>query len=150
MRVLLGPTLLLAVACTTTTAPPPGRDAAADREALLAADRAFADSADHHGLEGWMGWWADDGVRLQMGGVVAQGTEAIRRFDAGLFADSAMVLRWTPTDAGTFADGRHGFTTGTGAMVRRDGSDTTWVGAYVTIWRKGDDGRWRVILDTGS
>lgn len=151
MRPIVAALVLLA-ACSIEQAEPPATtsDAAALREALLAADRAFADSTDRHGLEGWMGWWADDGVRLQMGGPVAQGTAAIRRFDAGLFADSTMILRWTPTEAGTFADGRHGFTTGTGALVRRDGSDTAWAGSYVTIWRRNDDGRWRVILDTGS
>lgn len=138
---------LVVIGCS---APPPAPDPVADREALLAADRAFADSTDRHGLEGWMGWYAADAVRLQMGGQVAQGMEAIRRFDEPLFADSTRILRWTPTDAGTFADGRHGFTTGRGAIVSRlDPADTAWAGAYFTLWRR-DDGRWRVILDTGS
>ena len=36
-------------------------------------------------------------------------------------------------------------------MVRRASpSDTVWQGQYVTIWRRGEDGRWMVILDTGS
>ena len=147
MRIAAG--LLALGSCTAPEATTPV-DPAAARVELLAADRAFADSADRHGLEGWMGWLADDAVRLQMGGPVAQGHEAIRRFDDGLFADSTMILRWEPTEAGVFDDGRHGFTTGRGALVRRDGSDTAWAGAYISIWRRADDGSWRVILDTGS
>lgn len=144
--------MVLVTACSVERAAAPGTpiDPAAQRAELLAADRAFADSTDRHGLEGWMAWYADDAVRLQMGGAVAQGREGIRRFDAELFADTTRILRWTPTDAGVFADTRHGFTTGHGALVTRDGTDTAWSGSYVTIWRRGADGRWLVILDTGS
>lgn len=143
--------LTLLLACTTQAVPPPVRDAAADREAILAADRAFADTTLARGLDGWMSYYAADAVRLRLGEPAVQGTEAVRAFDAPIFADSGVVLVWTPVDAGTFADGRHGFSTGRGAMVRRaTPTDTLWQGAYVTIWRRDDDGRWRVILDTGS
>lgn len=149
MRPLL-PIVLLA-ACTTQTVVPPTRDAAADREAILAADRAFADSTYAHGLDGWMSYYSADAVRLRLGQPAVQGTQAVRQFDAPIFADTAIVLVWTPVDAGTFEDGRHGFSTGKGAMVRRaTPADTVWQGQYVTIWRRGDDGRWLVILDTGS
>lgn len=127
-------------------------DTAGVREALLAADRAFADSTAARGLDGWMGFYAADAVRLTMGGDVAQGLEAVRKYDAPLFADSTTRLLWTPTGAGVFADGRHGFTTGTSLMVRRAAAktDTVYRGAYVTLWRREADGRWKVILDTGS
>ncbi len=117
----------------------------------MAADRAFADSTAAHGLEGWMSFFATDAVRLQMGGPVAQGLEAIRTSDSALMNDPDYLLRWSPTDAGVFADGDHGFTTGQGALVRRTPpNDTTWSGHYITIWRRASDGRWQVILDTGS
>lgn len=138
------------VACSPAPDAGPAADPAAVREELLAADRAFAESTDRQGLEGWMSWYADDGVRLQMGGAVAQGHDAIRRFDEALFADTTMILRWDPTDGAAFGDGQHGFTTGRGALVSRYGGDTAWTGHYITIWRRGGDGRWQVILDTGS
>lgn len=148
------PVTTFLLACTTQTAPPPARptqDAAADREAILAADRAFNDSTSAHGLDGWMSFYAADAVRLRLGEQAVQGTEAVRRFDAPIFADTSIVLVWTPVDAGTFANGSHGFSTGKGAMVRRASpSDTVWQGQYVTIWRRETDGRWKVILDTGS
>lgn len=117
----------------------------------MAADRAFADSTYAHGLDGWMSFYTADAVRMRLGQPAVQGTAAVREFDAPIFADSTIVLVWTPVDAGTFADGSHGFSTGKGAMVRRASpSDTVWQGQYVTIWRRGEDGRWMVILDTGS
>jgi ketosteroid isomerase-like protein len=146
--------VLLFTACTTQTATPPAapaRDAAADREAIMAADRAFADSTYARGLDGWMSYYTTDAVRLRLGEPAVQGTDAVRAFDAPIFADTAVVLVWTPVDAGTFADGNHGYSTGKGAMVRRaTPADTVWQGSYVTIWRREADGRWMVILDTGS
>jgi ketosteroid isomerase-like protein len=147
--------LLLLAACSPRLAP---GDSAGARSALMAADRAFAAETAARGLDGWMDYYAADAVRLTMAGTFAdttivQGHGAVRRFDAGLFADPSTRLLWEPTDAGVFADGRTGFTTGRSAFVRLDGgtpADTLFAGRYVTIWRRGADGRWRVILDTGS
>lgn len=132
--------------------PRPGPEA--DRAALLAADRAFAAATAARGLDGWMDAYAADAVRLRLGGSaaegsVAQGTDAIRAFDAALFEDPAVRLVWDPTDAAPFADGRTGFTTGRASVVRVATADTLYRGTYVTIWRRDGDG-WKVILDTGA
>jgi ketosteroid isomerase-like protein len=139
-------------ASTPAASVPGAADTAGLAEALLAADRAFGDSTAARGLEGWMRFYAEDAVRLTMGAEVAQGLDAVRAHDASLFADSAVRLVWTPLRSGVFADGRHGFTTGRSAMLKLGGAtpDTVYRGAYVTIWRREADGRWKVILDTGS
>lgn len=131
------------------SARPPAPSPAEAREALMAADRAFAAQTADRGLDGWMDAYAPDAVRLSMGGTVAQGTEAVRAFDAALFADPTQRLVWAPTDAGSFSDGRHGFTTGRSALLSARG-DTLYTGVYVTLWRREADGRWRAILDTGA
>ena len=95
-----------------------------------------------------MEFYADDAVRLRMGRTTVQGLDAVRAYDAGLFADATTRLVWEPTDAGAFADGRHGFTTGRSALLSASG-DTLYAGVYVSMWRL-DGGRWRVILDTGA
>lgn len=153
---MLRPSVVLALvlaACRSAPAPSVSvPDTTSTKDALLAADRAFADSTAARGLDGWMDFYAADAVRLTMGGDVAQGLEAVRKFDAPLFADSTTRLLWTPTGAGLFADGQHGFTTGTSMMVRTAATrtDTIYRGAYVTLWRREADGQWKVILDTGS
>ncbi len=148
--------MLVATGCA---GPAPVADPSTVREHLLAADRAFAADTYARGLDGWLAHHAPDAVRLQMGGTAAAGTvvqglDAVRAYDAGLFADPSARLVWTPTEGGAFADGATGFTTGRSAMVRlrADGAapDTLFRGTYVTVWRRGADGRWRVILDTGA
>jgi ketosteroid isomerase-like protein len=118
----------------------------------MEADRLFAVETSARGLDGWMDAYASDAVRLRLGGIAVQGLDAVRTADAPLFADPARRLLWEPTDAGVFADGLHGFTTGTSAFVTvEDGvvADTLSTGRYVTFWRRDEDGTWKVILDTG-
>ena len=128
--------------------------AAADAKAeLMDADRAFAKATAEKGIDGWMSFMADDAVRVQpLGGKAHVGKAAVRELDAEMFKDPKRKLLWEPTDGGAFADGKHGFTTGRSKMVTRDEKDgeaVLWTGAYVTWWRK-DDGKWKVILDTGA
>jgi uncharacterized protein (TIGR02246 family) len=121
---------------------------------LVEADRAFAAAARARGVEGWMEFMAPDAVRLpRLGGTPIRGRDAIRLADAAIFADPARRLTWEPTEAGVFEDGRHGFTAGRYAVLERqaDGRErTAFSGSYLTWWRKGPDGRWRVVLDTGA
>lgn len=159
-RLLFVSALSLSLAACSRLRPsdgaPPGPDTL--REALMGADRAFAAETGARGLDGWLAHHAPDAARLQMGGTreagtVVQGLDAVRAYDAGLFRDPSARLVWEPTAAGVFADGQHGFTTGRSAMIRpRDGAapDTLFSGTYVTVWQRGADGRWRVILDTGA
>ena len=61
--------------------------------------------------------------------------------------------RLEPADAGAFADGKSGFTTGRYKMIARTDKGEDEIrstGAYITWWSKGDDRRWKVILDTGA
>ena len=79
-------------------------------------------------------------------------TEAIREHDAPMFANPEIRLEWDPADAGVFAGGDHGFTSGRYELTSREGDAESVVlsrGSYLTIWRL-DDGVWKVILDTGS
>src|SRR5262245_61515904 len=94
-----------------------GRDKV--RSELMEADRKFAAAAKARGLRGWMEFMAEDAVRLQkLGGTAVRGRAAIRKADAALFADATRQLLWEPSEAGAFADGRHGFTTGRYRVVK--------------------------------
>lgn len=119
---------------------------------LMDADRAFAAATAARGLDGWMDFMAPDAVRLLRLADPVRGAEAIRKADAPSFANPAVRLTWAPVDGGMFDDGTHGWTIGRYEVHRRaaDGSDTiAGHGRYLTMWRRGGDGRWRVILDTG-
>src|SRR5262245_51579004 len=133
-------------------AQPKGKDDA--KTELMDADRAFAKATAEKGIDGWMSFMADDAVRIApLGGKAHVGKAAVRELDAAMFADPKRKLVWEPTDGGAFADGKHGFTTGRSKVLARNDKGEEEVlrtGAYVTWWRKGDDGRWKVILDTGA
>jgi len=122
--------------------------------ALMQADRDFARVTAERGLDGWMSFYADDAVRIpqNLSGPPVQGLEAVRKFDARLFADPAVSLAWEPTDAGLYRGGALGFTRGRSEVRRRDAAGATTVvgrGRYLTIWRREPSGQWKVILDTG-
>jgi ketosteroid isomerase-like protein len=141
-------------ALPTGESPARPKDKPDPKAELMGADRAFARATAEKGIDGWMSFMADDAVRVAPLGEKAHvGTDAVRKLDAAMFADPKRKLLWEPTDGGAFADGKHGFTTGKSKMVTKSDKgeeEVLWTGAYVTMWRKGDDGRWKVILDTGA
>ena len=124
------------------------------KQQLMDADLAFARATAEKGIDGWMSFMADDAVRIApLGGKAHAGKAAVRELDAKMFADPNRKLLWEPTDGGAFDGGTHGFTTGRSRVVVKaaDGKEEVRsTGNYVTWWRKGPDGRWKVILDTGA
>lgn len=152
---LIAAPLFIAIGLAAFGADSSGKpDAAEARTQLMDADRAFATATAEKGLDGWLSFMADDAVRISpLGGKAAVGKAAIRKLDSGMFADPKRMLVWEPTDAGAFADGKHGFTMGRAKVVSR-GEEAKpsgpWAVKYVTMWRKGEDGKWKVILDTGA
>lgn len=117
-------------------------------EEILAADRAFAAAAAASGIEGWMSFMAADAARMPtFGGAIVAGLEAIRAADESLLGSGELQLRWEPIRAHGFADGRHGFTTGTYRLATSE-DVTVGNGRYLTFWRRANDG-WKVIFDTG-
>jgi ketosteroid isomerase-like protein len=121
------------------------------RLALLDADKAFFKATSERKIDGWMEVFANDAVRIApLGGKATVGRDAIRALDGKMLED--LKLEWGPIDAGVFADGKHGFTTGKGKVYRKkEGGEDELVTevVYVTMWRKEGD-KWKVILDTGA
>lgn len=108
-------------------------------EELLAADRAFSDSAAGDLLDGFARMFGDD-VRLLAPGRWVQGRDAaiesLRANPVNVGARGA----WTPIGAGISADGAHGFTWGHQTLLQ---PDTVRYARYVAYWIRGAAG-WRV------
>ena len=125
-------------------------DAAAGelREMEAAFERALA----ARDLDAFMGFWAEDAAYLAMHQPIVTGREAIRAAWAPLVEDRSVSLSWTPERAEAAASGDLGYTYGKYrlAVTAADGSRSEREGKYTTIWRRGGDGRWRVVLDTGN
>jgi len=146
MRVLTLLLLALSVACAVD-APLPEADASQ----LLAADRAFAAETEQRGLDGWMAWFSEDALRVELHGPIVHGLAAIREHDRALHDDPQLSLLWEPTDAMLFSTADHGITRGRYRIVRDgpQGQALLSSGSYLTLWRR-EHGAWKAILDTGA
>lgn len=147
-RIVIGIALTLALACTSM----PSREAV--EQELLEADRAFLQATVEDGLEGWLSFFTDDALRVDLHGQTAVGLEAIRVADASLFEPGGLRLRWEPTEAVAFTGGEGGMTRGRYTLNRDasagDGGPDIFVeGTYLTLWRR-EDGRFKVYLDTSA
>ena len=144
---LLFAIMMLAItACTTQP------DLAADRAALIQADRDFASETAARGADGWVDYFTEDAVMFPDAGIV-EGREAIRELMKPVFTPENPRLTWEPTSAVVGSGGDLGYTLGRWARVATlpDGSDSTLsTGNYLTIWKKVPGTGWRVAVDIGN
>jgi uncharacterized protein (TIGR02246 family) len=145
-RVLyLAPFLLALNACGGTP------DLEAARQAIMDADRAFAQATAAHGVDGWVSYFAQDGVQFPPGGTIS-GHEAIREMMTPALANPTFSLTWEPVSARVSSSGDLGYTIGRyeSRVMGPDEQEVVATGSYVSIWRKQADGSWKVELDIGS
>lgn len=110
----------------------------------------FAKDVLEKGGAGFAEWFAEDGVALGNGAMPLIGRVAIAK-SAG-WSPQVYQLTWTPTDAVMGPSGDMGYTWGhfEGHSKDANGNPVTTSGRYMTIWRKGSDGQWKVVLDAGA
>lgn len=144
--------LLLVAVCTLAQAPRAAVPPEDEREALLAADRAFGQATAEKGIEGWVSFFAPNGSMLPGDNLPVTGPEAIREFMEPTLAQPNASLRWQPTRAELLIPGVLGMTTGRFEHRGQDagGKPMRRMGTYVTLWKKQPDGSWKVVFDTGS
>lgn len=126
------------------TGPLPRTDGQAERDGLLAADRAFAKAAQRGSAAAYQGVLSEHARLYREGLQPALDQEAIR---AALAQDPA-AMTWEPAGAFVAVSGDLGSTYGV-AKKRESGVQGTWVSShnYFRIWRKQPDGSWKVVLD---
>lgn len=137
---LLGLAVALAGCATTAGA----RGAAAVREELMAADRAFDLETAARGAAGWMDWFDGAAQAWTQEGLRPAGEVYPKRLDP-LFA-SGKQLRWAPE----LAEGGAGYGYTTGRWRALKGDEVVAAGRYVTVWKRQAGGGWKVIFDHGD
>lgn len=60
------------------------------------------------------------------------------------------MLDWTPVHAELAQDASMAYTWGRWELYRAENPGTKILGKYLNVWRRGPDGRWRVIADIGN
>jgi ketosteroid isomerase-like protein len=110
----------------------------------------FAKDVLERGGAGFAEWFAEDGVALGNGQPPKIGRVAIAK--SANWSPRDYQLTWTPTDAMMGPSGDMGYTWGhfEGHSKDANGNPVVTTGRYMTIWRKGADGGWKVVLDAGA
>jgi ketosteroid isomerase-like protein len=142
-RLSIACALLLHTACAS------GVDPATRVESLLETDAEFARYSREHGAaDAFERFLSDDAIELPTDVDVVTGRPAIVERLRAL--DDGWVLDWAPVHAEASTDGSLGFTWGRWVLYRAATPGSRSTGKYLTVWRRGPDGRWRVAADIGN
>jgi ketosteroid isomerase-like protein len=137
--------LLTAAPLIAGAAPPAEPDLQADLDSLVAAERAFSKTSKEQGTKAaFLANLADDSILFRPGPVLARPWTEERPASPGL-------LTWFPVKADIARSGDLGYTTGPWE-ARPKGKDDPNVlhGHYVTVWKKREDGAWKLVTDVGN
>lgn len=141
--------LVLLVVATLACA---GRLPAASEEDLLRRDAEFSATLASGDAESFRAFFSEDAVLVGLDGTIARGRDAVFAAWKPIVDTPALQLTWHPLAATLSDDGAMGYTYGEWKRTRdgSDGSELLGTGRYATVWRRGQDGVWRVALDIGN
>lgn len=126
-----------------------GGDPASQVDALLGVDAEFARYSRQHGAaSAFERYLTDDAIQLPRQGEAVTGRGSI--VDGLRSLDDGWVLDWTPVHAEAATDGSLGYTWGRYELYRSATPDAKMTGKYLTVWRRGRHGHWRVAADIGN
>lgn len=150
MRRFFLATIILSAAVGTALAGP--------TDEMMATDRAFSDLSVKQGAHAaFLAFMADD-VRLFDGNhppILGKAAAAAYYADVenkNPKGQAKSSLEWTPIEAEASGDGTLGWTRGNWVFSAKnvDGSSRRVTGYYVTEWRRGEDGKYKFVLDIGG
>ncbi len=116
------------------------------KQEIVNADLAMSDLATKEGFFRALSQYAsDEFVKLNEGSYPVIGK---KEFD-DMFKDKpgSKSLTWVPVKADVARSGDLGYTWGNWKMVLQD---TIFYGNYFTVWKKQEDGKWKMSLDGGN
>jgi ketosteroid isomerase-like protein len=144
---ILSSVLVLALFASALGMTAPAQTQSEGSDLLVKLEADFQKATAEKGWDGYVTFFADDGVELPNGGSIVQGREAIRK-ELGEWTPGSS-LTWKPTKAEMAASGDIGYTYGEYTFKTKDkeGHPVVRYGKYTTIWKKQKDGRWKVAVD---
>ena len=110
---------------------------------LVAAERAFAADASARGTRAaFLAALAEDGLVFEAGP-----TSGRRHWESR--PEDGSKLEWAPEVAEVSAGGDLGYTSGPWQFTPPGAEAPVAFGHYLSVWRKGADGRWSLLIDHG-
>ena len=142
--------LASALRAQTPDAAPPPRLSAAECE-VWARELSFARSVADHDAAAFAEHLHPQAVFGTSEPVPTRGREAIAREWAGLVAGDPVELRWYPTQVTIGGEPDIAYSSGPALFRRKDadGPARESLGAFGSVWKRGDDGVWRILFDDG-
>jgi ketosteroid isomerase-like protein len=126
-----------------------GIDVASETERLLQTDREFAQaSIDLGAAEAFRRYLSEDAVMFSSGRNPVHGRGSI--YEIMKQGSGAYELRWEPQAGEVAGSGEMGYTWGLYTFVEKGEGGATSYGKYVNVWKRDDDGNWRVLIDIGN
>lgn len=145
---------VLLLLCTTATATAntlhPGQDNAAC--AVWQRELSFAQSVQRHDVLAFAAHVAPAAVFDANTGTPTRGREAVRRQWAPIIAGKSLRLNWYPRHVVVSGNLDLAFSSGPYLLqIRAPATSPRFmVGTFGTVWRRGGDGAWRVVFDSGD
>jgi len=121
-----------------------------EKTELFNSDMEFAAKSEEVGpAEAFYLYMDNEGIQLPINGNAVFGNITIR--DRMLSAGEYQLL-WTPKKAEVSKSADMGWTWGTYTFKAKDknGEDIQRQGKYLNVWKKQDDGTWKVAVDIGN
>ncbi len=113
---------------------------------IINADKAMSDMAAKEGFHKTLLLYADDSVvKPQEGQLPVIGKQSLIKYWAD--KDETKNISWSPYKAEASKSGELGYTLGNWKLITKD---TTLYGNYYTIWKKQNDGTWKLVVDGGN
>jgi ketosteroid isomerase-like protein len=123
-------------------------DVEAEEAAVLKADSDWLKSVSERDIARVLEYYHEDAVWL-IPKVSMSGKDEIRKFWERDFAGADYGLAWEPTKVEVSQSGDLAYTLGRWSFEREDkeGNTETLGGAYVAVWRKEPNGKWKLVID---
>ena len=120
------------------------------RQEVLCAETGFSRAAEAKDPEAFIRFVDPDARFVTTG--VARGREEVAEAWAPLFSADGPVIRWRPEYVEVTGDGKLALSRGPYRLstVDENGETVESWGRFNSTWRKGEDGRWRVVFDAGG
>ena len=119
------------------------------RSEILRIDAEWSRAAQSRDVDRVLSFWADDAIVFPPASPAVAGKAAIREFVAKSFQTPGFSISWKTTTVAVSRSGDIAYTTGTNRVTfnAADGTQVTVEGKAVAVWRRGEDGAWKCVID---
>ncbi|MCP4551898.1 MAG: DUF4440 domain-containing protein [Bacteroidetes bacterium] len=117
-------------------------------KSLMEVDAEFSDYSVEHGRnDAFLKYLDKEGVLITANAMPFEGYDQFKKLYEG--DDQSYQLSWKPTKAFVSQSGDLGYTYGIYDLLINE-TDTHSYGSYVSIWKKNNQGDWKLVMDLGN